>query len=52
MYCILFLYQYNEDNKREINSRTEAMNNRLGNGDPAKKSAQRAEHGGQTNGSI
>ena len=28
-YCILFLYQYNEDNKREKKSRTEETKNRL-----------------------
>ena len=41
MYCILFLYQYNEDKKREKQSRTETVNQ---GSDPAKEKARSAQN--------
>ena len=50
-YCILFLYQYNGDKKREIKGPDGKMKNR--GSDPAKEKARSAQNiGGQTNGSI
>ena len=48
----MFLYKYNEG-KKEIRKKPDGVKHtNYSRGDPAKKSAQRAEYGGQTNGSI
>jgi hypothetical protein len=50
-YCILFLYQYNRDNKRKEMSRTEGLKN--GEKVIRQRKARSAQNtGGQTNGSI
>ncbi len=54
-YCILFLYQYNKDNKAKRSRTEEDILNLMSHGVPASeyiKIALSAEYGGQTNGSI
>lgn len=51
-YCILFLYQYNGDNKRKKEPDVNIYKKKLKEWSGKRKSAQRAEYGGQTNGSI
>ena len=51
-YCNLFLYQYNGDKKKEKKEPDGRIYNEIKEVIRQKKSAQRAEYGGQTNGSI
>ena len=48
----MFLYQYNGDNKRKKEPDVNIYMKKLKEWSGKRKSAQRAEYGGQTNGSI